>query len=117
MMAELKHLHSPDVEDLTTWAPGSDDFAILVQIIVGPAEAPGEESFDVTVCSSAWVTRQAAKERVLAGRHLLIVSEYDYVLISGYISRYVSTCQGQTWKEVTNKLSRLGRWEFEDYQE
>jgi immunity protein 8 of polymorphic toxin system len=117
MMAELKHLHSPDVEDLVSWTPENADFAILVQIIVGPAGTPGEESFDATVCSSAWVKRKAAKEKIIEGRHLLIVSEYNYTLISEYISNYVSTCQGETWKEITDKLSRLGRWEFEDYQE
>jgi hypothetical protein len=117
MMAEVKRLHSPDVDDLANWVPESVDFAILVQIIVGPADSPGEESFDVTVCSAAWVTRQAAREKIIEGRHLLIVSEYDYALISEYISRYVSMCQGETWKEVTGKLSRFGHWEFEDYQE
>jgi Immunity protein 8 len=117
MMAEVKRLHSPDFEDLASWTPESVDFAILVQIIAGPADSPGEESFDVTVCSSAWVTRQAAREKIIEGRHLLIVSEYDYSLISRYISRYVSTCQGETWKEISDKLARLGHWEFEDYQE
>jgi Immunity protein 8 len=117
MMAEVKRLHSPDVEDLPSWTPESADFAILVQIIVGPAESAGEESFDVTVCSSAWVTRQAAREKIIEGRHLLIVSEYDYELLSEYITRYVSACRGETWAEITDKLTRLGHWEFEDYQE
>jgi Immunity protein 8 len=115
MMAELKRLHSPDVVELSNWTPESKDFAILLQIVVGPAGSPGEESFDVTLCSSAWVTRQVAEAKILEGRHLLIVAEYNYSLISDYISGYVSSCEGRTWQEIASKLSRLGRWEFEDY--
>jgi Immunity protein 8 len=117
MIAEIKHLYSPDVEDLPHWNPGSEEFAILLQIIAGPAGSPGEESFDVTLCSPAWIVRQAAKEKIIQGRHLLIATEYDYTLISDFISEYVSSCQGQTWQEIASKLARIGRWEFEDYQE
>jgi hypothetical protein len=38
------------------------------------------------LCSSAWVVRQAAKETIIEVRHLLIASEYDYALISDFVS-------------------------------
>ena len=57
MIAELRRLQQfPDTDDLANWAPASDEFAILVQIMAGPLGSPGEESFDVTVCSPAWVS-------------------------------------------------------------
>jgi hypothetical protein len=117
MMAELKRLHSPDVIDLHSWTPENDEFAILLQIIAGPEGSPGEESFDVTLCTPAWVARRVAEAKIIEGRHLLIVSEYSYGLVHDYVSRYVSSCEGRTWQEVAARLARLGRWEFEDYRE
>jgi hypothetical protein len=117
MIAELRRLHSPDTGDLANWTPPSDEFAILVQIMAGPEGSPGEESFDVTVCSPAWVASRVAKEGILEGRHLLIISNYDYDRIYSYIAEYVASCKGDTWQEVAAKLARFGRWEFEDYRE
>jgi Immunity protein 8 len=117
MIAELKRLHSPDVADLRIWKPESDEFAILLQVMVAPEDSPGEESFDVTLCSPEWVVARAAERKILEGRDLLITSGYNYELIHEYISKYVSSCEGQNWQEVAHKLSRLGRWEFDEYTE
>jgi Immunity protein 8 len=117
MIAELKSLHSPDVADLHDWTPDSKKFAILLQIMAGPEGAPGEESFDVTLCSSTWVSARAEEVKLLEGRYLLIVPEYDSDLIYDCLSRRVSSCEGESWQEVARKLSQLGRWEFEDYHD
>lgn len=47
MIAELKRIHSPDVDDLSSWMPEDSNFSILLQVMAGPAGSPGEESFDV----------------------------------------------------------------------
>jgi hypothetical protein len=44
MEAELKRLHSPDALDLPNWTPGSEDFAILIQVMAAPEGTPGEEA-------------------------------------------------------------------------
>jgi len=116
MLAELKRLHSPDVLDLRSWLPASDEFAILVQILAAPQGSPGEESFDVTVCSTAWIAQRAREERIIDGRHHLVVDHFDYDRLYQYISGYVSSCEGPTWQDVALRLGRLGRWEFEDYR-
>jgi hypothetical protein len=30
--------------------------------------------------------------------------------------RLVERCSGATWQEIAVKVSRIGYWEFEDYQ-
>lgn len=116
MLAELKRLHSPDVLDLPGWIPDTDDFAVLVQVLVAPQGSAGEESFDVIVCSPEWIARRAREERIFDGRHHLVVAQFDYQEFLQYIARYVSSCEGSSWREVATKLGRLGRWEFEDYR-
>jgi hypothetical protein len=116
MLAELKRLHSPDVSDLPGWRPKTDDWAILVQILAAPQGSPGEESFDMTVCSPTWLARRVQDEHIVDGRHHLVIAEYDYGQLLDYISKYVASCEGTTWQDVATKLGRLGRWEFEDYR-
>jgi hypothetical protein len=117
MIAELRRLHSPDVLDLPTWVPEGEEFAILLQIMAGPQGSPGEESFDITLCTPTWVKRQAEEEMIVSGRFLLIIAHYDYGLVYRYIATYLSKCSGDEWPEVAEKIARLGHWEFEDYRE
>jgi hypothetical protein len=92
-----------------------DDFALLLQILVGPQEAPGEESFDVFLCTPMWLLHNHQPSDIVVGRHRLIVFEYDYESLRSFISRWVDSCEGPTWQELATRIGRLGRWEFEDY--
>jgi len=116
MKAAIRRLHSPDVFDLATWRPPEQDFGILVQMLVGPADRPGEESFDVTVCTAGWLAGLARADRVVDARHHLVVDQYDFDELEKYLQDRVSACDGSSWDAVAEELSRLGRWEFEDYR-
>lgn len=57
MRAVLRSAHSADV-DLATYVPADPaDDGVWVRLIVGPAGGPGEESFDVLVCTPLWLRR------------------------------------------------------------
>jgi hypothetical protein len=112
--AELKRLHSPDVFNLEDFQPDGS-FGILVQAMVGPSSAPGEESFGIIVCTPAWFADRMAGD-IYPGRHHLFVRRYDFHLLKKYLERYCSTCTVASWHEVAEKLGRLGHWEFEDYK-
>jgi hypothetical protein len=34
-------------------------FSFLARLVVGPADGPGEESFDLTVCSPEWLSARS----------------------------------------------------------
>jgi hypothetical protein len=113
----LKRLHSPDIPDLDSFTPEDPTcFAFLLQAMFGPEHAGGEESFDIVVCTPLWLAQEVDRKRVIEGRHHLIVSGYDLARIRGFLADYAKGCAGNTWQEVANKLSRLGKWEFEDYR-
>lgn len=114
---ELKRLHSPDVFDLDNpTLDQSGPFCILVQAMFGPEGDEGEESFDVLVCNPKWV-EQRSSAGAFNGRHLLIVSKFDASEIRDFLTESASHCSGLTWDEVTSKLGRIGKWEFEDYED
>ena len=83
--------------------------------MAGPDDGPGEESFDFTVCSVGWLADQVRRDGLLDGRHHLIVEFYDWQVLRDFIERRVWRCEGPSWPDVTEKLARLGHWEFEDY--
>jgi hypothetical protein len=117
MRAEIKRLHSPDIVNLESYTPQvEDNFCFLLQVIAGPLGQDGEESFDVLVCMPRWFEDHFSRDQIIMGRHHLIVFEYNYDRIRSFIKVYFEKCEGENWQEVATKLSRLGKWEFEDYK-
>jgi hypothetical protein len=114
--AAIRSLMSLDVDDLDVWVPERENWALALRVLAGPADGPGEESFDLTVCSVGWVRDRVRRDGVFDGRHHLIVESFDWPILRDYVERYVKRCEGATWRDVTEKLARLGFWEFEDYQ-
>lgn len=117
MRARVRRLHSPDV-DLDTYRPADPaDVGVLVQVIVGPADGPGEESFDVVVCTPRWLERHTQRDGPLVGRHHLIVSEYDAKQVREFLVRLFEAEQADSWRALAERLARYGQWEFEDYSD
>ncbi len=52
----------------------------------------------------------------LHGRHTVVVATWDPHQIRSFIDRLFTQAEGRDWHEVGAQLSRLGHWEFEDYQ-
>lgn len=116
MKAEVKRLHSPDIQDLTNHNPLSEDnFCFLVQVLVGPAGSEGEESFDLLVCTAKGLAEKLEVEPSIFGHAYLFVKSYDFDELQQAVKRRFEI-SGSNWNEITSKLSRLGKWEFEDYR-
>lgn len=112
----MRSLTSLDVPDLETWRPSGESFSLSLRLLAGPDSGPGEESFDIIVCSAEWITERVRQDEIYDARHHLIVSDFHWPAISAYVGRRVTECQGDTWTEVAEKVARLGHWEFEDYE-
>ncbi|WP_339507057.1 immunity 8 family protein [Pseudomonas sp. EA_15y_Pfl1_P102] len=118
MKAELKRVHSPDIYNLESYHPEcSDNFGFLLQAMIGPAGEDGEESFDIEVCTPKWIEKNLGEDEILLGTHYLIVREYNYQKIVHAIEKFLLDCSGANWIEVSRKVSRLGLWEFEAYED
>lgn len=115
---ELRRLHSPDLMDMQTSQPENPrNFCMLVQAMIGPRGEPGEESFDILVCTPRWLEQSLANANVLFGLHYLFVDHYDYEWIRGAIARICNSLSGASWDDVASQLDKYGAWEFENYQE
>lgn len=114
MKAALRRLHSPDVQKLSEYRPDGP-FGILIQAMIGPAEEIGEESFDFVLCTVDWFAARMRAPLVL-GRHYVFVKQYDYPALVDFVCTYAASCEAENWACLGEKLGRLGKWEFEDYQ-
>src|SRR5271168_4976155 len=105
MQPTLRRLHSPDIPDLETYAPVEDDkFGFLLQVMVGPTNGNGEESFDVVVCTPKWLLEKYKDSDILLGLHKVIVFKYDYARLRGFIDKFLANCSGTNWTEIAHKV-------------
>jgi hypothetical protein len=113
--AAVRYFISPDV-DLENFRPDDpDDFSFLLQAIVGPKDAEGDESLEFNVCTLASLTSTVSSERVFFGRSLVIVGTSKISEILDSVRSAVERVEGASWAEVAERLTRLGYYEFEDY--
>lgn len=110
MRAQLKGLHSPDV-DLPHFQPENPDrYCFLLQAFIGPENAPGDDSFSFVVCTPSWLKEKEGE--ITFGANYIIVTGYDLRGIEECLKRLCERSIGDTWPEVANKSSWItcGRW-------
>jgi hypothetical protein len=114
--AVLRNLiFSPDPRTL----PGDPaGFAFGVQLLVGPADGPGEESFELTVCSPEWLAVRCGSGELVNGLHHVIVGwdTYDERILRDWLEAHVHAVEAATWDGIASQLCLLGGWEFESYR-
>jgi hypothetical protein len=100
----------PDPRDLPA---DPAEFLLLARLFVGPSDGPGEESFEVEVCSPEWLARKCATEGFVDGRHTVITTLDGFTEdgLRSFLTRRVENATGGTWREVAEKVARLGYWE------
>jgi hypothetical protein len=115
MRAVLKSL---DLEPDPATLPGDPAaFSLLARMIVGPPDGPGEESFDVTICTPEWLAHVANGGFYDARHHVVVnLDAFDKNALHTWLTRRVTSVQADTWQEIGERLGRLGYWEFEDYR-
>lgn len=117
MRAKIKSFHSIDINDFSNFIPDQpDNFSFVLELMVGPDNEPGEESFDIQVCTPLWLLSHLKKDDVIPGIYLLIVLEYNFERIFDRLKELIEPYSGSEWNEIAQKVAKIGFWEFEDYQ-
>jgi Immunity protein 8 len=117
VISEVKSLMSTEVYDLENYRPEDcQSFSFTVTVTVGIQGRDGGDMFGIVICTPKWLLENHSKEDILVGRHKLIVFQCDMPRILRRIRKLFDHCVGDNWAEIAAKLSRVGHWEFEDYQ-
>lgn len=109
-------LKSLDLEpDPRTLPDDPAEFSLRARMLVGPADGQGEESFDVTVCTPEWLSQAAAGGFYDARHHVVVnLDDFDKNRLDTWLTQRVNSVRADTWREIGERLGRLGHWEFED---
>ena len=93
-------------------------FVFGVQLLAGPADGPGEESFELTVCSPEWLAVRCRSGELVSGLHHVIVGHdaYDERVLRDWLEARVRAVEATTWDGIARELRLLGSWEFESYR-
>jgi hypothetical protein len=116
IVAELKALSSPDVQDLRSFV-GAGSFALLLEAEIGQYEKPGGDIFHLAVVSEEWLVERVRLSGGLFSHGYFIVDRFDYRRIWDTISRYSARCTGESWNDVVRQLCRVMTWEFDNYRD
>ncbi|QEY26009.1 Imm8 family immunity protein [Neisseria zalophi] len=119
MKAILKDIYSYDIDEkLEDYTPLiADNFGFNIRLIVGEKDLGGEESIDIFLCTPLWLQDNYSKSDIIIGRSYIIVFEFNYKRILSRLKNIIENITGDDWEEIGIKLSQLGLWEFEDYQD
>ena len=85
--------------------------------MIGPVGEKSFNSFDFEFCNPAWFEKNIDRDGkgYMVGYHRIILNNYTGELGHSIISQILSRISGDSWEVLARKISRYGRWEFEDY--
>jgi len=117
MVPEIKSQSLIDGGPLESYEPENlENFRLTLRLMIGPRGQPGEESFDITICTPQALAEECAADGFVVGRHRLVVASWNPSMIMRVLGKLISHCDSETWPEVGAKIARLALWEFEDYR-
>lgn len=115
MRASVRNFISADVDLDSFWPEDEGCFSFLLQALVGPEGAEGEESLEFLVCTPDYLKEAVSREGVIFGRSLVIVEYPNMHRILEQVKSRVERIEAPSWKEVGVLLARIGKYEFEDF--
>ena len=112
IIPELKSIFSPDLE-YGQLPNKKENCSVFIELTIGPKDKKGEEIFSFTAITPKFILDNLS---INWGRGYLILKEFSWEEIEKSVTRLLNHCSGKNWDEVSAKLNKELRWEFENYQ-
>ena len=96
------------------WGDEYDYFWISIEVAVGPDGEKGEEFYTFSVTSPKRLEGLLQRNAVEFGRGLIIMKDYNYEIVKSKIIARISSLEGKTWDELSMKIAKYARWEYDD---
>jgi Immunity protein 8 len=92
---------------------GTDEVIELV-LHVGRLNSSGDELFTVHVCTIDALAKLLLRNGMVIGRHCLFVPDINTERIEAFLNDRMRRLDGGNWRDLAEKIARIGSWEFED---
>lgn len=96
------------------WGEEYDDFWISIEVAVGPEGQKGEEFFTFSITSPKRLESLLQRNFVELGRGLIIMKDYKFEIVKEKIISLISSLHGNDWNELSMKVAKYARWEYDD---
>lgn len=118
MKSEIKDFFGSEINiSLELYQPDiPDNFGFLIDLEIGIVGQEGADLFYVMLCTPQWLIENMKQEEIVLGLHYMIVFEYNFEKIHKKLIE-LFCIEGKDWNEITNKLSYIGHYEYQDYKE
>jgi hypothetical protein len=117
MKAMLKRLDLNSATAFETFQPSeAERFGLWLHAGAGMADTDAADDFRFFVCNDAWLSYQRELGIACGARYLLIDGPFDASTVKAQLEAFLESCVGESWDEVVAAVSKVGLWEFEDYQ-
>ena len=115
MKAEIKGYSRTENEDQSSYEPGEKQvFGFTLLFEIGIKGQVGADYFEVDVASPGFLEHLLPQPFFL--RHTVLATDYNIPAVVTLVSQYVEALEEESWEALASKISRVARWEFEDYQ-
>ena len=115
MKAEIKGYYRSDNEDLSSYEPEDRQvFGSTLVFSIGVKGQEGADYFEVDVASPAYLEHLTPQPFFL--RHTLVATDYNLPQAVARMTRYVEGLEAESWEQLACHLSKVARWEYEDYR-
>ncbi len=84
--------------------------------MIGPEGSEASESFDLIICNDKWIVQECAANGFVFERFLFIMNDFNLDMFKKKIEDICKSSSGNSWEEISSKLSRIAKYEFEDYR-
>ncbi len=117
MKAFIKDFDCSDIDDLYSYIPDNPtNFGFWMNFTIGQEGEQWSNNFQLQVATPTYLQEQNPYQSAILLRHTLLVFEYDFVQIYNAVDQYVRSLEEDSWEKLTEKLSRIAWWEYEDYR-
>lgn len=115
MKAEIRGYSRTDNEDLSSYEPDENQvFGFTLLFEIGIKGHDGSDFFEVDVASPGYLEHLKPSPFFL--RHTVLATDYNIPAVVALVSKYVEALEEESWEKLAHKISRVARWEYEDYR-
>ena len=114
MKAEIRDYQRINDENFSSYEPDKQVFGYTLLFSIGVRGKEGIDYFEVDVASAGYLEQHNVKAGFL--RHTILATNYNIPEALALMTKYVDSLEEESWEKLANKISRISRWEFEDYR-
>lgn len=110
MKAIINSYHCLEHDPIEDWQPENPaDINVSINFTIG-LEATSRDNFLLHVITPS---QQVGS---LPTKYTLVIDYFKIQIILTSVQDMLEQCQGNSWEDITQKLSQFMQWEFENYK-